>query len=138
MPSRVEQPARREAARRQAVVVLRVAEAIASHAAERLADGLGPEAARRAAIATAAELELAAAKLRRLTGRPLSPAEAIALDKASRRELAAELVAAGWTRREVAGRLAVHPRTVGKYLRPGSGHRGSPARSGGDCGPDDT
>lgn len=120
MPESAEQAAARkaarEAARRQAVTVLRVAEAAAGYAAGQIGNGLGPAQAWAAAIATAGELEAAARKLRQLTGRPLSPAEVRSLDTASRRELAAELVASGLTRRQVAGRLAVHPRTVRKYL----------------------
>ena len=53
----------REAARRQAVDTLNIASAIAGYAAGAVADGLSPEAARRAVIDAAAELELAASRL---------------------------------------------------------------------------
>jgi DNA-binding NarL/FixJ family response regulator len=127
MPSRVEQPARREAARREAVVVLRVAEAIARYSAEQIGNGLSPRAARQAAVDAAGELELVAGKLRRLTGPP-SPAERRALDAATRRALAVRLRAAGLTQRQAAGRLGVSRRTLRGYLagladRPARGHR---------------
>jgi hypothetical protein len=71
MPSRVEQSARREtlarqAARRRAMTMLRVAEATAGDAARALSNGLGPEQARAAALEAAAELTAIAGNLRRL------------------------------------------------------------------------
>jgi len=76
------------------VTVLRLAEAIARYSTEQIGNGLSPEQARRAALDIAAELELVAGKLRRLTG-PLSLAECRALDVASRRALAVQFVASG-------------------------------------------
>jgi hypothetical protein len=71
MPSRAAQSARREmlarqAVRRQAVTMLRVAEATAGYAAARLSNGLGPAEARRAAVEAAVELVAVAGELRRL------------------------------------------------------------------------
>ena len=64
MPGSGERAARREpsreAARRQAVTTLEVAGAVASYAARSIGNGLSPEAARRAVIDAAAELELVA------------------------------------------------------------------------------
>jgi hypothetical protein len=92
--------------RREAVTMLRVAEAMCGYAASQLADGLGPEEARAAAIEAAGELAALAAQLRRLTR--LRPAD--------RRVLAAQLTALGLSRREVAGRLGVTDRAVRGYL----------------------
>ena len=60
------EPAELSAARRRAVDTLRVAEGIAGYAARSLGNGLEPGAARRAALEAAADLERAAAALRRL------------------------------------------------------------------------
>jgi DNA-binding NarL/FixJ family response regulator len=116
MPSRAEQPARREVARRQAAEALRLAAAMAGYAAGQVADGLSPSEATRAALDAADAMEATAAKLRRLTGR-LSPAECRALPTASRRALAVELVAGGLTQRQAARQLGVSPRRVWDYLR---------------------
>ena len=108
--------------------MLRITEATARYGASQMANGLGPAEARAVAVEVAAELAMAAEALRRLAR--LGPGQ--------RRMLAAAWSAAGVPRREIAVRLGVSERAVWSYLRPGSGHRGSPARSGGDCGPDDT
>ena len=105
MPSSAEQ-----SARRRAVDGLRIAEGIAAYAARSLGNGLGREEARRAALEAAAELEEAAASLRRLA-RP-DPA-------AQRRAVALELAASGWSRREIAARLGVSGETARRYLRAG-------------------
>jgi hypothetical protein len=86
VPPRAPTPVRRptprpEAARREAASVLTITAAIAAYAAGRVSNGLGPEQARRAVVDAAAELEAAAAALRRLAR--LTPAD--------RRALAAEL-----------------------------------------------
>ena len=118
MPSRAAQPARSgtlagEAARRRAADVLRVGASACSYAAGRLADGLSPAEARQAALDVAGELELVAARLRRLARLDLGPAE--------RRALAVELSASGMSQREVAEQVGVSKRTVWGYLRRG-GH----------------
>ena len=118
MPSRVEQPARhettaREAARRAAVDTLKIAEAIARYSAEQIGNGLSPEQARVAALETAGELELIAAKLRRLTRLDLAPAD--------RRALALDLAAAGWSQRQIAVQVGRSKRTVWDYLRAARG-----------------
>ena len=111
-------PTTREAARRQIMVdELRSVGGVSWYAASVIGNGASPRQAEAAAAEAAAELEASAAKLRRLAGRPVTPAEVRSLDKAARCELAAELTAAGVSRREVADRLAVCPRTVRKYLR---------------------
>ncbi len=112
MPSSAEQRARR-----QVVAELRSIGGLSWYAASVIGNGASPRQAEAAAAEAAAELEASARKLRRLTGRPVTPAEVRSLDKAARCELAAELTAAGLSRSEVAGRLAVCPRTVRKYLR---------------------
>jgi hypothetical protein len=98
--------------RREAVTMLRVAEAMCGYAASQLADGLSPEEARAAAIEAAGELAALAAGLRRLTR--LRPAD--------RRVLAAQLAALGLSRREVAGHLGVSDRAVRGYLARSNGH----------------
>jgi DNA-binding NarL/FixJ family response regulator len=119
MPSSAAQSARREttreAARREAVTVLRLAEAIARYSAEQIGNGLSPKAAQQAAIDTAGELEAAAGKLRRLT-RP-DPAERRA---DARRALAVELAASGLSHRQIAVQVGRSKRTVWGYLRGGS------------------
>ena len=102
----------REAARRRAVDVLRIAEAVAGYAAKSVGNGLEPEAARLAVIDAAAELELAASRLRRLA-RPD--------DSAPRRAEALELAADGLSRRQIAERLGVSGETARRYLRVSSG-----------------
>jgi DNA-binding NarL/FixJ family response regulator len=114
MPSRAEQPARREtltrqAARRQAVDVLRVAEAVAGYSARQLSNGLGPEAARQAALDAAGELELVAGTLRRLTR--------LELNAEQRRALAVQLAASGLSQRQIAEQVGRSKRTVWGYLR---------------------
>lgn len=111
MPSSVEQSARREtlvrqAARRQAVDVLRIAGATAEYASRVIANGLSPEQARRAALDAAGELELIAGTLRRLAR--LTPPE--------RRQLAVELAADGMSHREIARRIDVSKRRTWDYL----------------------
>lgn len=102
------EPAEQSAARRRAVDVLRIAEAVAGYAAGQIGNGLSPDAARLAVIDAASELELAASRLRRLA-RPD--------DSAPRRELARELAAAGWPRQAIAERLGVSGETARRYLR---------------------
>ena len=116
----------REAARRQAVDTLNIASAIAGYAAGAVADGLSPEAARRAVVDAAAELELAASRLRRLAGRPRAP------DTGARRAVAAELAAAGVPAAQVAVRLGVHPSTVRKWRHRAAGLLRSVTRGGAD------
>lgn len=114
MPSSAEQPAERKAlARRQAVTVLRVAEATAGYAAGQLANGLSPEAARQATLDAADGLEVTAGQLRRLARLDLDPAE--------RRALAVQLAASGLSQRQAARVLGVSKKTVWTYLRPGRG-----------------
>jgi DNA-directed RNA polymerase specialized sigma24 family protein len=106
--SRTEHRAReREAGRRdQAAADLRLIAVVAVYAAGQLADGLGPEAARRAALEMAAELEACASSLRRLTR--LRPAE--------RRALAVQLAGLGLSTQEIARQLGVTDRAVRYYI----------------------
>ena len=101
----------RQARRRQAVTVLRVGETVCGYAAAQLADGLSPEAARQAARDAAAELEVIAGTLRRLT-RPRPD-----LDAAGRRALAVELARRGLSHRQIAARVGRSERRVWDYLR---------------------
>ena len=101
---------RRTLARRQALTVLGVAQSTASYAAGRLADGLGPEDARRAVWEAAAGLESAAAVLRRLALAPLY------LDPAARRALAVALAESGVPQREIAAQVGRARRTVRGWL----------------------
>ena len=129
--------------RARVVDLLRIAEGIAGYAAREVGNGLGPDEARRAALEAAGDLEAAAASLRRLArpdpvadsaarrddrgasarravalelaGRPRSP------DTGARRELAAELAAAGVPTGQVAARVGVHPSTVRKWRRRAAG-----------------
>ncbi len=94
--------------RARVVDLLRIAEGIAGYAAREVGNGLGPDEARRAALEAAAELELAASRLRRLA-RPD--------DSAQRRAVAVELAAAGWPREAIAERLGVTGETARRYLR---------------------
>jgi DNA-directed RNA polymerase specialized sigma24 family protein len=110
VPPRVVDPLAREAARRRAVDVLRVAEAVARYGAEAVGNGLGPEEARRAVVDAAAELEAVAAALRRL-------ARTDRLDRAGRRRLAADLAAGGLSQEAIAARLGVARSTVWSDLR---------------------
>lgn len=116
MPSRAASPARREAltreaARRSAVDVLRVASAITAYASRELANGLSPEQARVATMEAARELQLVAGKLMALARvRP-------GLDPAGRRALAVELAAAGLSQRQIAEQVGRSPRQVRDYLR---------------------
>lgn len=104
--------ARSAARRRQAVATLRLAEAIASYAADQAGNGLAPDQARAAVLDAAGELAELAAVLRRLTR--LGPAE--------RRRRAVQLTGLGMSKREVAIRLGVSERSVWYYL---AGVRGS-------------
>ena len=106
-----------QSARRQVVAELRIAGGVAWYAAAVIGDGVSPRQAEAAAAEAAAELEATARKLRRLTGRPVTPAEVRSLDKAARCELAAELTAAGLSRREVAGARRASPDGARRYLR---------------------
>jgi hypothetical protein len=110
MPPRVVDPLAREAARRRAVDVLRLAAAIAEYGAGQVGNGLGPDQARRAVVDAAAELEAAAAALRRL-------ARLDRLDPAGRRRLAAELAADGISQRQIAARLGVTKKVIWDDLR---------------------
>ncbi len=69
--------------RARVVDLLRIAEGIAGYAARSVGNGLEPEAARRAALEAAGDLEAAAASLRRLA-RP-GPGSAGRQDEAARR-----------------------------------------------------
>ena len=125
MPSPAEPSARREtptddAARRSAVTVLRLAEAIAGYAAAQLGDGLGPEQARAAARAAADELAETVATLRRLAG----------LTTGERRERAARLIASGMSQRQAAERLGVSRRTIAVDLRQRAAFQRSPGVNG--------
>ena len=125
MPSPAEQSAERKAlARRQAVTVLRLAEATAGYAAGQLGNGLSPGQARQAALDAATELEITAGALRRLALAGLSP-----------RELAVQLAASGLSQQQVADRLGRSRRTVRGYL---SSRRARLDGSAGDCALDDT
>ena len=116
MPESAELPAARRAlARRRSVDMLRLAESVAGYAAAQLANGLGPEQARRAALDAAAELETIGAELRALALARLSPA--------GRRALAVELVGGGVSRRAAADLLGCAESTVRADLR-----RRAPAR----------
>ncbi len=106
--------------RARVVDLLRIAEGIAGYAARSLGNGLEPEEARRAALEAAAELEAAAASLRRLArpARPDPVADPARRDEAARRRAAAlELAAAGWPSRAIAERVGVSPETVRRYVR---------------------
>ncbi len=114
MPSRAAKPIRRgtltrDAARRQAVAVLRFGESMCAYAAGQLADGLSPEQARQAALDAAAELAGLAGALRRLTR--------LDLDRAQRRALAVELAASGMSQRQIAEQLGVSKKTIWADLR---------------------
>ena len=110
MPESAEQSAERKAlARRAAVDTLKIASAIADYAASAIGDGLSPEAARRATLDAAGELEITAASLRRLVLGRLSPAE--------RRALAVGLAADGLTVRQIAAQVGRSERQVQDYLR---------------------
>ena len=110
MPESAAQSAERKAlARRAAVDTLKIASAIADYAASAIGDGLSPEAARRATLDAAGELEITATSLRRLVLGRLSPAE--------RRALAVALAADGLTVRQIAARLGRSERQVQDYLR---------------------
>ena len=123
MPPRVVDPLAREAARRRAVDVLRVAEAVARYGAEAVGNGLGPEEARRAVVEAAAELEMIAGNLRRLAR------TAPRLDPAGRRALAVDLAADGISQRQIAARLGVTKKVVWDDLRrAGWVYPGSPPR----------
>ena len=79
--------------------------------------GSSPEAARRAALEAAGDLERAAAALRRLA-RPNPVADPARQDEAARRRaVALELSAAGWPARAIAERVGVTPETVRRYVR---------------------
>jgi hypothetical protein len=99
--------ARQAERRREAVGVLRLAEATAGYAAGQVGNGLAPDEARLAVVEAAAELELAASALRRLAR----------LDGQERRVLAVQLAALGWPRVRIAAACGVSPRVVWDYLR---------------------
>ena len=114
MPSRADQPARREAltrsaARRQTVGTLRLAASMATYSAEQLANGLSPSEATRAALDVAAELEITAASLRRLAR--------LDLDRPARRSVAVALAASGLSQRAIGEALGVSKKTVWTDLR---------------------
>ena len=115
MPESAEQAAVRDrlaraAARRRAADVLRLAALAAGYAAGQVSDGLSPVEAQCAVRQAAEALAEVVVELRRLA--PLEPGE--------RREAAAEMAGMGIPRREIASRLGLTERTVGKYLRPRS------------------
>ena len=103
--------------RARVVDLLRIAEGIAGYSAREIGNGLSPESARRAALEAAADLERAAAALRRLA-RPDPVADPAS---ARRRAAALELDAAGWSRRDIAEQLGVTAETARRYLRVSSG-----------------
>jgi DNA-binding CsgD family transcriptional regulator len=86
--------------------VLAITAAIAAYGAAAIGNGLGPEQARRAVVDTAAELEAAAASLRRLAR----------LTAADRRALAVELGGDGVSQRQIARTLGVSRRRAWDYL----------------------
>ena len=98
--------ARQAGRRRQAVDELRLAEATAGYAAGQVGNGLTPEQARRAVVEAAAELELAAAALRRLAR----------LELAERRALAVELAALGVPTKRIAATVGVSERCARYYV----------------------
>ena len=87
---------------------------LCGYAAGQLADGLGPEAARRAALDVAAELEATAGVLRRL-------ARPDAGERDERRALAVELAGAGMSHQQIARQLGVSTGTVWGDLRAARG-----------------
>lgn len=101
--------------RARVVDLLRIAEGIAGYAARSLGNGLEPEAARRAALEAAGDLEAAAASLRRLA----RPTPAPDPGAARRRAAALELAAAGWPPQAIAERFGVTPATARRWLRAG-------------------
>ena len=82
--------------------MLQIAECTRRYAASQLGNGHGPAEARESALFVAAELELAADTLRRLTR----------LSVAERRVLAVQLVGLGWSRHRVAVQLGVSDSAV--------------------------
>jgi DNA-binding NarL/FixJ family response regulator len=102
-------PSARQSARREAVCALRVAEVVAAYAGAQIANGLAPREAQQAAAEAAAELETAAAVLRRL-------ARPVGVGAAERRREAARLAGLGLGYREIAVRLGVSPSTATAYL----------------------
>jgi DNA-binding NarL/FixJ family response regulator len=121
VPSRAAKPAprgtlTRDAARRQAVDVLRLGESMCAYAAGQLANGLSAEQARQAALDAAADLAELSAALRRLTSLDLDPAQ--------RRALAVELAASGMSQRQIAEQLGVSKKTIWTDL--GGPPRGGP------------
>ena len=112
--------------RARVVDLLRIAEGIAGYAAREIGNGLSPGAARRAALEAAADLEAAAASLRRLARPdPVARSRTGAADEAARRAVALELAASGWPARAIAERLGVNPETARRYLRVASGRNAS-------------
>jgi DNA-directed RNA polymerase specialized sigma24 family protein len=110
VPPRASTPVRRprpspEAARRQAVSTLKLAEAIAGYGARQAGNGLGPAEAARTLVEVARELENLAGNLRRL-------AALDGLDPAARRRLVVQLAADGWSQRKIAAAVGVSKRTV--------------------------
>ena len=97
---------------------LRIAAGVASYAAREIGNGLSPDKVRAAALEAAADLERAAASLRRLA-RPDPVASAQRDDRGAsvRRAAALELAGRGWSRREIAERLGVNSETARRYLR---------------------
>src|SRR5262249_48601779 len=97
--------ARRAAERREAVALLRLAAQMASYAAEQVSNGLSPADARSAVRELAAELDAAAARLRRIA-RP-GPAE--------RRMVVRLLFAQGPSGPQVAARVGLSQKSVYRY-----------------------
>ena len=115
--------------------MLRIAEGICGYAGRAVMDGLSPEAARRAVIDAAAELELAASRLRRLAGPgPVADSAARQDEAARRRAVAVELAAEGVPAAQAAVRLGVHPSTVRKWRRRAAGLPRAVTRGGAGYG----
>jgi DNA-directed RNA polymerase specialized sigma24 family protein len=85
--------------------MLQITEATCRYAASQLSNGTGPDEARETALFVAGELAMMAETLRKLTR--LRPDE--------RREMARQLDALGWPKRQVAARLGISERSVWRY-----------------------
>jgi DNA-directed RNA polymerase specialized sigma24 family protein len=108
--------ARRAAERREAVALLRLVADLAAYGATQVGNGLAPADARAAVAEVAAELQEAAARLRRIA-RP-GPAE--------RRTLVRLLSAQGMTGAQVAARVGLSEKSVYRYRARPTGPQRSP------------
>jgi hypothetical protein len=96
---------RRAAERREAVALLRLVADLAGYAAAQVGNGLSPADARAAIGEVAAEIDAAAARLRRMGA------------LAERRNLARLLLGQGMTGTQVAARVGLSEKTVYRYRR---------------------